>query len=175
MATARKATNLAKRLERTGRSELRRKLLPGTVTTSRAKSGSTGEHFQIATPTPVVVPRDQMGRLPGQWTIRMSWDVYEDPADGDARVMMSSVSLNVSEILLTSAGDYCLVRYDTNRFNDAPSRSHSAVHLNVLQPSKLGSKVHYPVFGLDHDVWPLDQVLDFFLSADLQEDLSSLL
>lgn len=175
MAKVVTAVALAQQLVRDGRKELRRHLLPGAVSITRGMTALSGQPLSVGTPAPVVIPDGHMGKLPGSWTIRMNWDIYADPGEGSARVMMSSLSLSVAEIPLTSPVDRCLVRYDTNRFADAPSRSHSAVHLNVLQPAQLYSKVHYPVFGLDHDMWPVREVLDFFLSEDLQNDLAPLL
>lgn len=117
-----------------------------------------------------------MGDLPGDWYIGLSWEIHDDPAGDGAHVMMSSYSLNVDEATLTNGvRTNCLVRYDTNRLAGAPSIAHSSVHLNVLQPGGLLDKVHYPIFGLEHEYWPLDRVLPFFLSSDLQGDLVPLL
>lgn len=170
------ASALALQLEREGRQAIRRELLPGTVRRDRKRDDATGrEHWVVADPQPIVVPRGRMGALPGEWFIRMAWDVFSDPAGGDAQVLTSSISLNVANIPLTeSLDDQCLVRYDTDFFDDAPSRIHSPVHLNVLQPERLGSSVHYPIMGLAHDRWPLEAVLRFFLSAELQADLAPL-
>ncbi len=172
MATTPQA--LARSLEREGRAALRSSQLGGTVTAGRRPDDRGREHWVVADPARIYVPSTRMAPLPGSWFVRMAWDVYADPAGGDAQVQMSSVSLNVEGIPLTAAGDMCLIRYDTNRFDDAPARRHSAVHVNVLQPPALNSRVHYPVFGVDWDRWPLAAVLNFFLSTELRHDLALL-
>jgi hypothetical protein len=171
------ASSLAQQLEREGRKALRQLDLPGTVRARRTRDDALGrEHWVVANPQPVLIPPGRMGSLQGDWYLRMSWGVFADPAGGSAIVLMSTLALNVMGIPLTeAAGDECLVRYDTDHNAGAPVASHSPVHLNVLQPNGLRSSVHYPVFGLTHEKWPVKSVLSFFLSEELQRDLEPIL
>ena len=109
----------------------------------------------------------------GNWYVEMYWLVWSDPAGGSASVVESSISLNVVDSSLTNAlSKKCLVRYDVDNRADAPTMQFSPAHLNVLQPGKLDSHIHYPVIGLDSHDWDVKNVLGFFLSDRLWQDLA---
>jgi hypothetical protein len=114
--------------------------------------------------------------LPGRWFLKLSWSFWSDPTDSkQVEMFQSSISLNVESALTDGLGTKCLVRYDVDRRDTRRTGDFGVAHLNVLQPGAIEDKAHYPLPGATVDEWPLADVLRFFRSDVLRDDLDGLL
>ncbi|MEX2292102.1 MAG: hypothetical protein WD794_17465 [Mycobacteriales bacterium] len=115
--------------------------------------------------------------LHGSWTISASW-TFTNVVDADeAYLVLSSMGLNVTEIVDPVLSAYSgreelnVVRYD---FDIRPPRR--GAHVQVHQPTPLASRVHWELpdgRAPEDQEWPLELLLEWLLSPDLHADLAA--
>ncbi len=166
------AKEAAEAKAREARQVLNARQLPAAVQARVADRAPGGfEVWQAANANPVSLPLD----APGEWYLGLVWQYATIPAGREQEPVLeySSISLNVRDLGLTDQiNTDCFIRYDIERRSVVGVGRHSSAHINVLQPATLDDHVHFPVVGFDREEWPLDAVLDFFLSEELRDDLA---
>lgn len=109
--------------------------------------------------------------LPGRWSVYFNWLFLPIPPDGKYELLRSSFGLNVTGLVGPAAQqNTTFVRYDVANDRAGPEGT-LGCHINVWQPSPIDDNVHFPVPGLASNAWPVRDVLSFFLSESLADDL----
>jgi hypothetical protein len=144
--------------------------LPGGVGL-RTQKVDGREHWRAENTTPIVVSGMSAA---GRWYLSMYWVVGSDPGDGSARLVESSIALNVESPLTDGRSTRCLVRYDVDhRVATNRTYAYSPAHINVLQPDGLEDGAHYPIVGGAIEEWPVADVVDFLTSDVLRDTLDA--
>ena len=111
--------------------------------------------------------------LPGRWTVHLNWLFQPIPPDGELALLRASFGLNVAGLTKPPvAGTQNLVRYDIDHGRLGPDGETLGRHINVWQPPPIDDHVHFPVMDGSTDPWTVDEVLTFFLSQSLADDLN---
>jgi len=122
--------------------------------------------------TTVAIPVQLPRQLPGKWSVHLSWLFQPIPPDGEFELLRSSFGLNVAGLARPATLEVRnLVRYDVDNGRPGPGDGALGRHINVWQPPPIDDHVHYPTLEYTTDPWNVDEVLSFFLSESLADDL----
>ncbi len=134
------------------------------------KSGvDSVELIVVRNKTPIQVTFDPA--VAGIWSLHLSWAIRPVPR-GTPILWQSTFGLSVRNLpFAPSDGPVCLVRYDVDNERVGPGLRPLGAHLNVLQPSPLDDRVHFPVLAGEGYVWQVGEVIDLFLDPYFTADL----
>lgn len=127
--------------------------------------------WMLSVRTTIRIPVRLAKPLPGRWFVHLNWLFQPIPPEGTLELLRSSFGLTVAGLSNPRTDEACLVRYDVDNARTGIGETTLGRHINVWQPAPVESNVHYPVLSPRADVWAVDEVLEFFLSSSLAEDL----
>lgn len=161
---------VAKAVKKEARKALAKRNLERGLRTDRVREDGVQ---MLLVQTTVRIPVTLARPLPGRWSVHLNWLFEPIPPHRDFQLLRSSFGLSVAGLTDPAVSDIQnLVRYDVDNARLGPGGIPLGRHIDVWQPNPIEDNVHYPVPGENHGGWVVEDVLAFFFSDVLAEDLA---